>query len=217
MTLKKKALRALIAIGLALGLIACESPQTLLQRDGSGSLALSNDGSMLYALDRDNERVAVLATGSRQKIAEGKVGRAPERVVVGPDDTVYVSNRGERSVSILRPGQWADAEKVENVGIEPVGLAVAADNKTLYVVSSTALDSSEYGTLTAIALPNLKVLWTLPVGEEPRAITLVDGEKAIITQYKTGDVVQVDLRKPEVVHPATARAPSIAWGALVAR
>ncbi len=186
-----------------LGLAACQGPTSSTYTNASGSLALSQDDALLYAVDTDNDLLAVVDTHTEQVVARVKVGAAPERVVVGPDDTVYVSNRGERTVSVIRKNQWsADPVKVE-VGVEPVGLAVSPDNRTLYVVNSTSPDDAEFGTLTAIDLGTLQPKWDLPVGAEPRGIALLEHERAVITLYKSGDVVEVDLRGPRVVQSET--------------
>lgn len=190
---------AMVAM-LALG--GCNaSPQASVTRS-SGSLALSNDDALLYAADADNGVLAVVEVESEQVLAKVPVGPMPERVVVGPDDTVYVTNRRGRSVSVIRRGEWSEAARVE-VGVEPVGMAVSPDNRTLYVVSSAAVDDAATGTVTAIDAQTLQPRWELKVGEEPRAIALLGGERAMVSLFKQGDVVLIDLAKPEVIKPGT--------------
>jgi len=189
----------LVAAGLMLALAGCDVATTnKAYTNSAGSLALSRDDAYLYAVDSDNDLMAVVDTQSQVKVADIKVGRAPERVAVGPDDSIYVTNRGSRSVSVIRRGGWSDVGTV-GVGVEPVGVAVAPDNSAVYVVSSTALDSPEYGTLTAFDPRSLRVKWTMAVGEEPRGVTLLPGDKALITLFKQGDVVVVDLAKQTVL------------------
>ncbi len=144
------------------GLTGCEA-KTGSYSSASGTLALSRDDALLYAVDTDNELVAVIDTATDAKIAEVKVGAAPERIVVGKDDTLYVANRGARSVSVIRRGDWTEATRI-SVGVEPSGMAVSKDGNTLYVVNAAALDSAEHGTLTAIDTRTLQTLWDLDVG-----------------------------------------------------
>lgn len=191
------------AFGVVLGVVAlagCVDEKSASYTNSSGSLALSRDDAFLYAVDSDNDVVLVVDTAANAKVAEVRVGRAPERIAVGPDDAIYVSNRGSRSVSVIQRGAgvWTETMQVP-VGIEPVGLAVSADNQVLYVVNSTSLESSDHGTLTAIDVKTLQVLWDLNVGEEPRGVTLVNGNRALVTLYKRGDVVTVDLTEKKVV------------------
>ncbi len=186
-----------------LGLWGCEG--TVANKgytNSAGSLALSRDDAFLYAVDADNEILAVVDTQTQAKVAEVKVGKLPERVAVGPDDSVYVTNRGARSVSVIRKGDWSEAGRVA-VGVEPVGIAVAPDNSAVYVVSSTALESAEYGTLTAFDPKTLRIRWVLPVGEEPRGIALLPDNKAVVTLFKKGEVVTVDLAQPAVLSEAS--------------
>ena len=203
MKIPSRRLALLVAAGGAALLTACGEPSTL-STNSAGSLALSRDDAFLYAVDADSDNVAVVDTATKAVVATVKVGRAPERVVVGPDDTVYVSNRGARSVSVIKrgAGTWSQVLQLP-VGVEPVGLAVTADNKTLYVVNGTSLESPETGTLTAIDVKTFQTKWDLPVGQEPRAVTLLGGERALVTLFKSGDVVTVDLNGPSVLQTST--------------
>ncbi|WP_426749341.1 c-type cytochrome [Myxococcus sp. Y35] len=191
----------------ALGLSACEDREVQATwTQASGSVALSRDDAFLYVVDSDNGVLAVVDTARREKVGEVKVGLLPERVAVGPDDTIYVSNRGARSVSVIRRGDWNEAARIA-VGVEPVGLVVAPSGDTLYVVNSTSLETTRYGTLMAVDTRSLAVRWELPVGEEPRGIALAQGGKrALVTRFRQGDLVSVDLTdadRPRVVREKT--------------
>ncbi|MCP3138973.1 c-type cytochrome [Pyxidicoccus xibeiensis] len=190
--MRRHVLAAVVAS--VLGLTACGDRQAeATWSNSSGSVALSRDDAFLYVVDADNGILAVVDTARGEKVGEVKVGQRPERVAVGPDDTVYVSNRGERSVSVIRRGDWNEAARI-SVGVEPMGLAVAPGGDTLYVVNSTALDSTAHGTLMAVDTRSLQVRWELPVGEEPRGIALVDGGKrALVSLFRHSDLVTVDL------------------------
>ncbi|MCY1035549.1 c-type cytochrome [Corallococcus sp. BB11-1] len=174
--------------------------------NASGSVALSRDDSLLYVVDADNGLLAVVDTERREKVSEVRVGSRPERVTVGPDDTVYVTNRGGRSVSVIRRGDAVEAARIP-VGVEPTGLTVSPDGRTLYVVNSATLASSEHGSLTAIDTDSLTARWELPLGEEPRGIALLeDGRKAAVTLFRQGDVMTVDLTdadRPRVLREGT--------------
>ncbi|WP_368669012.1 YncE family protein, partial [Corallococcus sp. CA053C] len=174
--------------------------------NASGSVALSRDDELLYVVDADNGILAVVDTDSREKVSEVRVGPRPERVMVGPDDTIYVTNRGGRSVSVIRRGDAVEAARID-VGVEPTGLAVSPDGDTLYVVNSTTRTSTEHGSLTAIDTRSLTARWELPLGEEPRGIALLeDGRKAAVSLFRRGDVMTVDLSdadRPQVLRGGT--------------
>ncbi|WP_223642674.1 c-type cytochrome [Corallococcus sp. EGB] len=174
--------------------------------NASGSVALSRDDSLLYVVDSDNGILAVVDTERREKVSEVRVGPRPERVTVGPDDTVYVTNRGGRSVSVIRKGEAVEAARIP-VGVEPTGLTVSPDGRTLYVVNSATRESAARGSLTAIDTDSLTARWELPLGEEPRGIALLeDGRKAAVTLFRQGDVMTVDLSnadQPRVMRDGT--------------
>jgi YVTN family beta-propeller protein len=184
--------------------VACSSPPPpITHNTSSGSLALSNDETLLYAADTDNGVLAVIDLKAGSLITTVKVGVRPFRVVVGQDDTVYVANRGSRSVSVIRRGDWRESAQLPT-GVDPVGLAVSLDGKVLYAVSATAKDTSDYGVLTAFDVATLKQTWELKLADEPRAIAMVAGNRAVITQYKSGDLMTVDLDKQAVIQPKTS-------------
>jgi YVTN family beta-propeller protein len=130
------------------------------------------------------------------------VGRGPEKLLVAPDDTVYVANRLDRSVSVLRPGDTAESARIP-VGVEPVGLAVSSDGKTLYVVNATSRTDAETGTLMVIDTATGQVKYETNVGREPRGITLLGDGRAAVSLSKDGDVVLVDTSSGHVVKAGT--------------
>lgn len=179
------------------GCQSASSPSPTYQTS-SGTLALSSDDALLYAVDTDNGTVAVVDTLARAKVAEVRVGRLPGRVVVAPDDTLYVANRGDRSVSVIRRGSWQEAARI-SVGVEPSGLAVSPDGRTLYVVNATTLSDARVGSLQAVDTQSLQTLWEVPVGEEPRGLALMPDGRAAVGLSKQGQVVMVDLQARRVV------------------
>jgi YVTN family beta-propeller protein len=164
----------------------------------SGSLALSSDDSLLYAVDTDSGTVSVVSTKDHAKLAQVRVGRLPDRIVVGPDDTLYVANRGDRSVSIIRRGEWVEAGRIA-VGVEPSGLAVSPDNRTLYVVNATTLTDARVGSLQAVDLASRATLWEAKVGREPRGLALLPDGRAAVGLSRNGEVALVDLKTQRVL------------------
>ena len=162
----------------------------------AGSVAVSRDGKLVYAVDTDNDALEVTDANTLQKVQEVKVGHMPARVVVGADERIYVTNRGERTVSVLNRSDFSELARIP-VGVEPVGLALDASSSKLYVVSATDLDDSSHGTLTAIDTASLKQDWVVAVGEEPRGVAVV-GDKAYVTAFKKGALTTVDLKQHQV-------------------
>jgi YVTN family beta-propeller protein len=169
----------------------------------SGSLALSNDDKLLYAVDSDSNQVFVLDARDESVVASVAVGQQPERVVIGRDDTVFVSNRMGRSVSVIHRGDWKEATRLATA-VEPAGMAVNGD--TLLVVNATTLEDAMVGSLMAFDTRTNQKLWEVTVGHEPRAVA-VSGDRALVSLYKGDDlgaeVVSVNLKSHEVTTPQT--------------
>ncbi len=176
-------------------LTACTNAGPSVGPRSSGSIAASKDDALLYVADTDKGVLGVIDLKQQnKKIAVVKVGAAPWRVVVGADETIYVANRGSRSVSVIRRGEWAVAAELAT-DVDPVGMVVSADGRSLYVVCATSSTASEFGTLTAFDTGSLSPKWSLSVGDEPRGIALINDKRAVVSLFREGEVVQVDLEK----------------------
>ncbi len=197
--LKRMALTAVVSSGLVMGAPGCAPPAQGNGSRSSGSLALSSDDSLLYAVDTDNGILAIIDVATSQKFATVKVGSSPVRVLVAADDTIFVANRGSNSVSVIRKGAQEVAATLE-VGNEPTGLALSGDGRQLLVTSSTARDTTTHGTLTAFDTGTLEQQFELAVGNEPRAVAVVAGNKALVSLYKEGEVAVVDLNRQALVN-----------------
>jgi DNA-binding beta-propeller fold protein YncE len=187
---------------LALAAWACGTRRDLPPAAPVG-LANSVDGKYTYVPEADRDVVTVLHRKRHSKVAEVPVGKAPEQVAVAPDDTVYVANRGSRSISVIRRDSWHEAGRIP-AGLEPVALAVARDNRTLYVVNGSSLDQPDVGTLMAVDLSTQTVRWELPLQGEPRGISLLDETRARIPLYRSAQPLIVDLVVPLIVGQAPA-------------
>ncbi|MBL8951714.1 MAG: c-type cytochrome [Myxococcaceae bacterium] len=192
----QKQLWLVVGVMLSAGLVGCTSGTGVPR--SSGSLAVSNDSQFLYAADTDNGVLIVLDARSVTRVSSVKVGERPYRVAVGADDTVFVANRGSRSVSVIARGDWSVRAEL-HTGVDPVGMQVSSDGKTLYVVSATANDTAEYGTLQAFETATLAEKWVVPVGEEPRGLALVSDDRAMVSLYHSGELVHVDLAAGQVI------------------
>ena len=180
------------ALAASMAFSGCTPPGNAAASRASGSVALLNDDSAVYAVDTDNNELLVFNPQTRALTQRIPVGKSPVRVIIAADDTAFITNRDDRSVSVVRKGDTAEATRIP-VGIEPTGMALTPDGKTLLVVSATALDKTETGLLTAIDTNTLEKKWEIEVGEEPRAVAVTKGDKAVVALFKQGELVQVDL------------------------
>jgi YVTN family beta-propeller protein len=192
-----------LTVAFTLLVSACGSGEIPSAARGSGSVAISQDSALVYAVDSDNGLVAVVDTKTNSLLNTVPVGARPYRVVVGKDDSIYVANRGSRSVSVIHRGDWRVATTLAT-DVDPTGLAISDDGKTLYVTCATAADSSDYGTLAAFDTTSMQRSWTMKLPDEPRAIALLSGSMAAVSLYKAGDVAMVDLSHQTLAQTGTA-------------
>ncbi len=195
--------------GMAAALVfaACNDQQPVGKPASAGSLAFSNDGKLLYAADTDNGVLMAVDLSSTQKVGQVKVGEAPAVVLVGADDSIYVSNRQSRSVSVIRKGEWSEAARLA-VGIEPSGLSLSPDGSTLYVVSAVSLTNAQQGLLSAFDTATLKLKWQNDaIGHEPSGLVLVDGgNKALVSLSRDGEVSEIDVQTGKTLRLGDASA-----------
>ncbi|MBL8911016.1 MAG: c-type cytochrome [Archangium sp.] len=187
------------ALAASMAFSGCKPEGNAAAARASGSVALTNDDSEILAVDTDNGWLMRFSPETKAMIGQPvKVGERPVRVIVDANDTAFVANRGSRSVSVVRKGDTQESLQIA-VGVEPTGMALTPDGKTLLVVSATALDKTETGLLTAIDTNTLDKKWEIEIGEEPRAVAVIAGNRALVSLFKQGEVVTVDLGNGSVV------------------
>ena len=175
---------ALTTIAAALAITACGNNAILdSHRRGSGTLAISQDDAFVYAIDQDNRALVVVDTKTKARVVTIPLGKGPERVVVGPDDRIYVSNALDRSVSVIDRGSWNVRSIATAAG--PYGIAVSATH--ILVACSGA------GMLQDFDPATLAKRWEAQVGEDLRGVVLVTEHRALVTEFKKGRVIGVDL------------------------
>jgi DNA-binding beta-propeller fold protein YncE len=189
-------MRAVLA--LACLSMACHGSDYRPRHQSTSSVALSQDDRWLYVVETDSASLSVIDTLGDEKIAEVRVGAGAHLVLVGANDTAYVANRLDRSISVVRSGAWSSPQRWE-AGVEPVGLALSADARLLYVVSAVASDTATHGEFLAIDAQTGELRWQLPLGPEPRSVAVVDASHAVVTQRKAGEVTWVDLSGRQII------------------
>ncbi|MBE2248869.1 MAG: c-type cytochrome [Myxococcus sp.] len=175
----------LSAVVASLLAVSCAPPNPTPR--SSGSIAVSNDDALLFVADADHDVVVVLDAASGAVLRQTKVGRQPERLLVGPDGAVYVSCRADRSVARLSAGGEV-VEATATVGAEPVGMALSADRSRLLVANSMS------GTLSVLEAQSLAVRREVRVGGQPWALAASpDGRRVYVTDFGAGALRVVDL------------------------
>jgi YVTN family beta-propeller protein len=192
----------LVATAALLLLAGCPTQEVYTPRS-SGSVGLTSDDRTLFVVDADHDEVVVLDTQTSDVLARIAVGRQPERILVGPDDAVYVSLRGERSVMRIDP-VTRSVVATGQVGAEPVGLGLSGDGRLLVANQAS-------GSVSILDARTLRSTGEIEVGGHPAAVVALAGDqKAYVTDYLAGSVTVVDLRTFAVMAPVALEQPGLA-------
>lgn len=198
----RRPLRSQAFLGAALAfsfLWGCGSRRVAPDLPWATSQAGSNDHSFLYAVDSEQDLLLVLDARTGVPRAKVKVGRVPASIAVGTDDeSIYVANRGDRNVSVIRRGEWKEVARIPS-GVEPAALALSRDGRQLYVLNNSSLEDPEMGTLMAVDLQTQKPVWMLAIGRNPREIRLLEGHRAQVRLHRDRTTVEVDLDAPRII------------------
>lgn len=96
--------------------------------------AITPDSKKAFITCRKSGEVRVLDIEQQKIVDSIKVGSTPLIPAITPDGkTVFVANRNSNSVSAINTATHAIAFTIDNVGVEPHGVAVSKDGQFLYV------------------------------------------------------------------------------------
>lgn len=150
---------------------------TIALLDG-GALAIDGDSGQLVRTDDAGKVVARLdvGRGAAQLVYDAGTRRA------------YVADRLGDRVVVVAVGDKLVEQAAWTTPVEPWGLALAPDGKTLLV--TTIADRM----LVAIDTAAGKTRWDRPLSREPRGVAIApDGDTAMVAYLTTGTVERVDL------------------------
>ena len=138
-------------------------------------LALSHDGTLLAAAERDADRVSLYDTQTLARLRSVSVGTRPFGLGFAPDGRLFVGNVGSNDVTVIDPASGEVLATVP-VGERPYGVAFAAGR---------AFVTNQYeNTLSVIALADLSPVATLDTGEYPEGIAAThDGRIAVANWF----------------------------------
>lgn len=154
-----------------------------------GSLALSPAEDLAAAVDTDNDRVLILglARGSVTSERAIAVGRQPMQAAISSDGRLFVTERGDRSASVYDIETGRRLCKTD-AGRDPVGIALAPDQRLLLVTSgidhkATAIDTETFATRFVVSVPR-----------EPRGVAVTpDGKRALVAHIAGEPLSAIEL------------------------
>lgn len=152
----------------------------------SSSIALTPDGSELWAVNEDNNSVTALSVLDKspflQTVAEIPVGLDPRTLAVSPDgNTVYVANRHSASFAVIDRIQ---KEVLGFVGLgwasQPYGIVASPDGRYVYVSTYATAKVHQVDVTDRL---NCRVEKSVHVAGHPWAIAITaDGQRLFVTK-----------------------------------
>ena len=178
-------------------------------------LAVTPDGGTLLVAENLAGRLAAIDPRSGRRRAEAPVGALPYTVAVTTvGDKVYVSNWGERSVSVLRAGDLGSIGTVA-VGLHPSALTMDPVHPRLYVANAdddtvSIVDTTTDRVARAVSLAPYP---GAPAGGTPNAVAVSpDGRRLYVANAGNNDIAVVDLGAvSETAAPHLAGLIPTAW------
>jgi DNA-binding beta-propeller fold protein YncE len=143
-----------------------------------GALVIDADSGRLIKTDKTGKQLAAVDIGvNAGLLAYDPIGKL-----------AYVADRGGNRVAVVKVGDKLEVSGSYKTPVEPYGIALSPDRKTVMV--TTIADR----TLVAFDTGTGKEKWRTALGREPRGIAVSpDGTRALVAYLATGTVDQVDL------------------------
>ena len=157
------------------------------------NLAVSDDGSRLFTVAQESDRLIVTDLQLNREIAAIEVGRMPHSVALSSDGkTAYVTNQWEDNVSVIDLQTFRVTGMIKT-GSGPAGLSISKDGKFLNVVNSYSNDISIFD------LSDGREIRRLPAGNNPAGIQgspdgksmYVTSRRALIAPYGTPVITEL--------------------------
>ena len=171
--------------------------QNLLQGDpipvGNNPVALAEtpDRAKVYAVNRDDASVSVIATSSMRNVATVNVGAEPVWAVMNTDGTrLYIVNRGSGTISVIDTSNDTILDEFP-VGASPVHASYDQNSHRLWVANNGSNTVSVFN----VDSDADQLQATINVGTAPvTVVVLADGTRAYVANSASNTVSVIDSR-----------------------
>lgn len=154
-------------------------------------LAVSPDGALLAAADRDADQLSLFSLPDLAPVARPPVGERPFAVAFGPDGLLYAADVGSNTLSIVDPARHARIAALET-GARPYGIAFAQGR--IFVTNQYADSVSVFERESRAALG------VIEAGEYPEgAQATFDGRRVLVANWFSNTLSVIDAETLETV------------------
>ncbi len=161
-----------------------------LRQGGAVVLASHGKRTLAYVADEDSRAIHTVDVDKREEIAKTVLPGAPVQVVVMADGRVAATLKNTNEVVMLEPGADPAAPLGQlckrTVPVEPYGLAVTDDDKSLLVTSGFG------NALTAFDAASMDASFAVDLPREPRSV-MVEGTRAFVSHAVGSKLSVIDL------------------------
>ena len=158
-------------------------------------LAVAPSNEWLVTANEESDSVSLIGLANLRKVDELRIGRHPAKVAFTSDGKLILATAswsGDVHLLRIKNEQLHEVANV-HVGFEPIGIAIAPDNKTAYV----GLNAS--GEVAEIDLQNRKLVRRFKVGSWPKYMSVsTDGKRLAVGCSGEGKIAVVDTDSGEV-------------------
>jgi YVTN family beta-propeller protein len=140
---------------------AVSTPTTATKPASSSTMALEARGpsaARLWVVNPDNDSVAVIDLGTNARLKEIAVGQSPRSVAIAPSGQIWVTNRGDATISVVDPASLTVARTIRLPRASaPHGLVFAPNGASAFVAleatgAALKLDPATGATLGTVTL-----------------------------------------------------------------
>ena len=144
----------------------------------STTICLDTTSKKVWAVNPDNNSVALIDATSYQLLSEIAVGKHPRTVAVDKQGNAWVTNEDDATISVVSSTAQVLQTIVLPYASRPYGICFDPQKSYAYVT----LQGS--GKLLKLNATSKQIVGTLDVGRSPRGIAVTsDGKKAYVTQF----------------------------------
>jgi PQQ-dependent catabolism-associated beta-propeller protein len=148
-------------------------------------IGFAPDHTELYIAVSEEDAIAVVDPASLKVLRKFPAGSDPETFAVHPNGHIYLSNEDAGLASAFDPKTGAKVAEVQ-VGLEPEGVAVSHDGKTVVVTSEST------NMLHFIAVPEHQIVQNVLVGARPRSAVFSSDDKLVYASAEiAGEVSKI--------------------------
>jgi YVTN family beta-propeller protein len=164
-----------------------------------GGLAISPDGSRLYAAQVFGQAVSAIDLRTRREVGKAALDAEPYTCLLSADGkTLFVSLWGGAKVLMFAADTLAPLGEVA-VGGHPNSMVLSKDGTRLFVAcaNTNAVWVIDLATRSAIEQISVALYPDAPVGTTPNSLALSpDGATMLVANADNNNVAVVDVRKP---------------------